>query len=261
MRLGLGGRVGMVSGATKGIGLAIARALAAEGMRLSICARNEADLAATGESLEDEFGVECLTHAGDLSDERTIDAWVRATVETCGGIDLLVNNAGAAPPGSFLKQSSDVWRDAFEIKPFSYIRAARAACPHLVARKGCIVNIIGLAGHQPLPNFMIGGAGDAVLMNFTKGLADELAGHGVRVNAVSPGFTRTERWDVIVKGSGAMMGVAPEAAERTLLATMPLGRPAEPAEIASVVVFLASSASSYITGVTIPVDGGATRSI
>lgn len=261
MQLGLRDRVAMISGGTKGIGLAIARALAAEGMRLSICARNEQELAATAVALTEEFGVDCLSHAGDLSDERAIDAWVRATVETCGSIDLLVNNAGSAPPGSFLKQTSDVWRDAFEIKPFGYIRAARAACPHLMSRKGCIVNVIGLAGHQPLPNFMIGGAGDAVLMNFTKGLADEMAGQGVRVNAVSPGFTRTERWDVIVRGSGAMMGVAPEAAECTLLATMPLGRPAEPAEIANVVVFLASSASSYITGVTIPVDGGATRSI
>lgn len=261
MNLGLKGKTVMVSGASKGIGFAIASALGAEGANLSLCARNEGTLKSASSRLEETYGVECMPFVGDLSSEEVIKMWVSQTVQRFGGIDVLINNAGAAPPGAFSQQPDDVWKDGFEVKPFGYIRAARAAYESLKASRGSIVNIIGLAGHQPIPNFMIGGAGDAVLMNFTKGLADELAKDGVRVNSVSPGFTKTENWDLIVLGVGAMMGAKPEDAETTLLSTMPMGRPAQPTEIANVVTFLASAAASYITGVTVPVDGGATRGI
>lgn len=261
MDFGLNGKTVMISGASKGIGFAIASALAAEGANLSLCARSEAGLVDASSRLEAAYGVDCLSFVGDLSSEEVIETWVRQTEEKFGGIDVLINNAGAALPGAFSQQSDDVWKDGLEVKPFGYIRAARAALKSLKASRGSIVNIIGLAGHQPIPNFMIGGAGDAVLMNFTKGLANELAKDGVRVNAVSPGFTQTENWDLIVLGAGAMMGAKPEDAEATLLSTMPMGRPAQPAEIANVVTFLASTAASYITGVTVPVDGGATHGI
>lgn len=256
----LNGQVAMISGASKGIGFAIANALAAEGVRLSISGRNAADLEKAASTLRDAHGISCFTCSGDMGNADFIERWVDQTANEFGNIDILVNNAGSAPPGGFEAQSDEDWKSAFEVKPFGYIRAARSALAHLRKANGRIINIIGLAGHQPLPKFFIGGAADGALMNFTKSLADEVAKDGIRVNAISPGFTRTERWEILVAGSGAMMGVAPDVAERHLLSTMPLGRPAEMTEIASVALFLASNMSSYITGVTIPVDGGATRS-
>ncbi|WP_169546444.1 SDR family oxidoreductase [Sneathiella aquimaris] len=261
MQLKLEGQTAMISGASKGIGARIAHSLAAQGVNLSISARDGETLGRTADRLRDKYKIDCLAIAGDMGDQQFIEDWTAKTAETFKKIDVLINNAGSSPPGGFDTQTDDEWQDAFKVKPFGYIRAARAALPYLKETKGRIVNIIGLAGHQPLPKFFIGGAGDGALMNFTKSLADDVAAFGVRVNAISPGFTRTERWEVLVAGSGAMMGVSPEQAEKALLSSMPLGRPAEMEEIASTVLFLVSGMSSYITGVTIPVDGGATRSI
>lgn len=260
-QLNLSGQVALVSGAGKGIGAAIAHTLAAHGANLCISARNQSELEETASSIRSTHGVECLVVPGDMADGTFVEHWIAEAVRVLGGVDILVNNAGSSPPGLFATQTDQDWIDAFAVKPFGYIRASRAALPFLSRNKGRIVNIIGLAGHQPLPKFFIGGAGDGALMNFTKSLADDVASQGVRVNAVSPGFTRTERWKTIVAGAGAMHGVAPDQAERALLTTMPLGRPAEMQEIASAVLFLVSDMSSYITGITLPVDGGATRSI
>lgn len=251
----------MVSGASKGIGLAIAHALAAEGMHLSVCARGEAELSRVAAGLVRKYAIQCTTTAADLSQAESIERWVANTIEDHGRIDLLVNNAGAAPPGSFEALTDEHWQSAFAVKPFAYIRASRGVLPHLRDSRGAIVNIVGLAGHQPLSRFHIGGAADAALINFTKGLANEVAADGVRVNAISPGFTRTERWDALVRGSGRMMQVAEADAEQSLLSTMPLGRPALPHDIANAVVFLASPLAAYITGVNLPVDGGATHGI
>ena len=262
MDTGIRGKIAMVSGASKGIGRAVAEKLAAEGARLSLCARSVDALQALARELEGKHGVEVLTVGGDLNRAEDIQGWTRATVERFGGVDILVNNAGAAQGGAFLSLPDEAWLDSWHLKLFGYIRVAREVFPHLVKRGGGrIVNVIGIAGVQPMENYMIGGAANAALLNFTKALADEGAPYGILVTGVNPGPIRTERWDTMIAKWGAAKGIAPADAERDILKGVPLRRPGTSDEVANVVVFLASELSTYVTGTTIPIDGGMTRTI
>ena len=262
METGIRGKVAMVSGASKGIGRAVAERLATEGASLSLCSRGAEALRAVARALEDKHGVACLPHPADLSRAEDIQGWARATLERFGGVDILINNAGAAQGGAFHQLPDQAWLDSWQLKLFGYIRVAREMFPHLVARGGGrIVNVIGIAGVQPIENYMIGGAANAALLNFTKALADEGAPHGILVTGVNPGPIRTERWQDILVRWGAAKGVTPEEAEREILKTVPLRRPGTADEVANLVVFLASELATYITGTTIAIDGGMTRTI
>ncbi|MBI2216601.1 MAG: SDR family oxidoreductase [Candidatus Rokubacteria bacterium] len=262
METGLRGKVAMVSGASKGIGRAVAEKLAAEGASLSLCARSSEALRTVAQALEAKHGVPALAVPADLSRGDDIQRWVAATLERFRGVDILINNAGAAQGGPFLRLPDQAWLDGWQLKLFGYIRVAREVFPHLVTRgRGHIVNVIGIAGVQPMENYMIGGAANAALLNFTKALADEGAPHGILVTGVNPGPIRTDRWDGIVVKWGAAKGVTPAEAERDILRGVPLRRPGTPDEVANLVVFLASDLSTYITGTTIAIDGGMTRTI
>jgi 3-oxoacyl-[acyl-carrier protein] reductase len=245
----------MVSGASKGIGRAIARALAAEGAQLSIAARTESLLSQVAD--EASRSAACLAHPADLTREDHIEGWVDATVKRFGGIDILVNNAGAIPGGPFLELTHQAWLDGFQLKLFGYVRVAKAVIPHLRRRGGGrIVNVIGIAGVQPMRDYMIGNAANAALINVTKALANEGAADGIRVNAVNPGPIRTDRWDGLVQRWAAAKGVSAGEAEAQLLADVPLRRAGTPEEVANVVVFLASDLAAYVTGAAVSVDGG-----
>jgi len=262
METGLRGKVAMVSGASKGIGRAIAEKLATEGVHLSIAARSGDALHAFAKQLETKHGISCLAVPADLTSVDAIHDWTGATVDRFGGIDVLINNAGAAQGGPFLTLPDQAWRDSLELKLYGYIRVAREVFPHLVRRGGGrIVNVIGIGGVQPMDNYMIGGAANAALVNFTKALGNEGAPHGILVTGVNPGATKTERWDTMLGKWGAAKGVQPQEAEREILTGVPLKRPGTSEEIANVVVFLASDLSSYITGTTINVDGGMARMV
>lgn len=262
MDTGLRGKVAMVSGASKGIGRAVAEKLAGEGVSLSLCARGGERLGTVARAIEDKHGVACLPVVADLSRAEDIQRWMRATIERFDGVDVLINNAGAAQGGPFLDLPDQAWLDSWHLKLFGYIRVAREVFPHLVRRGGGrIVNVIGIAGVQPMENYMIGGAANAALLNFTKALADEGAPHRILVTGVNPGGIRTERWDVMLAKWGTTKGVTPEEAERQIMSGVPLKRPGTPEEVAHLVVFLASDLSTYITGTTIAIDGGMTRTI
>ena len=262
METGLRGKIAMVSGASKGIGRAIAEKLAGEGASLSLCARSAGPLRAVARQIEDKHGSACLAVPGDLNTEEAIRGWVAATIERFGGVDILVNNAGAAQGGAFLDLPDQVWRDSLNLKLFGYIRVAREVFPHLVRRGGGrIVNVIGMGGVQPMENYMVGGAANAALVNFTKALGNEGAPLGILVTGVNPGATKTERWDTMLGKWGAAKGVTPGQAEREILDGVPLKRAGTVDEVANLVVFLASDLSSYITGTTVNVDGGMARMI
>jgi NAD(P)-dependent dehydrogenase (short-subunit alcohol dehydrogenase family) len=257
MELELSGNVAIVTGASRGIGRAIAEALAAEGMRLVLAARSRELLDELAKSLP----TECLVQAVDLRSPDAPAAVVDATIKQFGQLDLLVNNAGATQRGDFLKFGDESWADGFALKFFGAMRCCRVAWPHLVARKGAIVNIVGIGGRTGSAEFTIGGSVNAAVLNLTKCLADRGVADGVRVNAINPGSIATDRLQTRVKSLAAERGVEPAVASREMAQAMRVERFGEPAEIASVVAFLASRQAAYLNGAIIDVDGGATRTL
>ena len=262
MELGLHGKVAIVTGASKGIGKAIAEALATEGVNLALCARGQALLSEVAATLQRRTDVQVLPVAADLSTLEGVQTLVRTTLSHFGTVDILVNNAGAIRPGSLLSKPDEDWQTDWALKVFGYMRLTREIFPVLSNKGGGrIVNIIGTAGRQPNAGYLAGGGANAALMNMTKALADEGAPHNILVNAINPGPIRTERWDMMMTRLATEQGQTPQAVEATWLHGNPLQRPGEPEEVAALAVFLASPRASYINGVIIPVDGGATRCI
>ena len=257
MDLQLTGKVGVVTGASRGIGRAIAQTLAAEGMRLALVARS-------GDQLHDLAAVlptECLVQAADLRDPETPAAAVAATIAQFGQLDLLVNNAGATKRGDFLALPDSDWHDGFALKFFGAMRLCRAAWPHLQATRGAIVNIVGIGGRTGSADFTIGGAVNAALLNLTKALADRGVKDGVRVNAINPGSIATERLQVRVESFASERGIDQATAAHEMAQAQKIVRFGEPAEIASVVAFLASAQARYCHGAILDVDGGQTRTL
>jgi len=262
MELGLRGKVAIVTGASKGIGKAIAEALAAEGVHLALCARGQPLLEEVAATLQRHTDVQVLPVAADLSTLAGVQTLVRTTLSHFGSLDILVNNAGAIRPGSLLSKPDEDWQTDWALKVFGYIRLTREIFPLLRDQgSGRIINIIGTAGRQPNAGYLAGGGANAALMNMTKALADEGAPHNILVNAINPGPIRTERWDMMMDRLAAEQHETPQDVEAVWLRDNPLKRPGEPEEVAALAVFLASARASYINGVIIPVDGGATRCI
>lgn len=259
MDLGLRDRSALVTGASRGIGLAIAHALAAEGAQLAICSRTQADLERAASELEGAHDVPVVAVASDLSSADGIAFLQRAVEQWLGPLDILVNNAGAVPGGSVESLEEDTWRAAWELKLWGYVRTIRAFLPGMrQRRRGVIINVIGIAGNQPAPDFVAGGMANAALVNLTRGLARSVGPDGVRVVGISPGPIRTSRAVELAARAAAARDLSVEEVLRERAASVPLGRLGEPDEIGSIAAFLASDRAGYIHGVTIPVDGGLT---
>lgn len=257
MELQLRDKVAIVTGASRGIGRAIAETLAGEGMRVALVARSR--------DLLDEVARACgenaFVIATDLREATAPEQVVAATLAQFGRLDLLVNNAGATKRGDFLSLGEADWQDGFALKFFGAMRCCRAAWPHLQQARGGIVNIVGVGGRTGSAEFAIGGSVNAALLNLTKVLADRGSVEGVRVNAINPGSIATERLQTRVKAYCAEHGVDAPQAARSMAEKLGVARFGEPAEIARVVAFLASPAASYCHGAILDVDGGQTRTL
>lgn len=257
MELHLMNKVGIITGASRGIGKAIAEALAAEGMRLVLTARSDDALNAVAVSC----GKQTRTFTTDLRNEDSPRKLIEFCLQEFGTIDLLVNNAGATKRGDFLELTESDWSDGFALKFFGTVRCSRTAWPHLVKSRGAIVNIIGIGGRTGTAEFAIGGSVNSALLNLTKVLADRGIQEGVRVNAINPGSIVTDRLQIRLKNFASENSLSLEKASMELAKKMEIARFGEPSEIAQAVAFLASSASSYCQGAILDIDGGQTRTL
>ena len=251
MDLGLTHKVVMVTGGSKGIGLACARAFLAEGAKVGIVSRSAENLAKAKAELGD-----VATHAADLIDAAAAAGAVDAIETALGPIDILVTSAGAAQRTPADELTPAHWRAAMDAKYFSYVNVIDPLIKRMAARgRGVIVNVIGQGGKIASPIHLAGGSANAALMLATAGLANAYAGRGVRVVGLNPGLTATGRVAEGMKADAAARGISVEAALEAGVAKIPLGRMAEPEEIAATALFLASDKASYVTGVTISMDG------
>jgi NAD(P)-dependent dehydrogenase (short-subunit alcohol dehydrogenase family) len=257
MDLGLTNKTVLIAGGSKGIGLACAAAFLGEGARIAITSRDPANIAAARATLGD-----VLALPADLTDPAQA-ADVFATAErTLGPLDILVNSAGAAKRSAPPDLTPAAWRAAMDAKYFTAMNLIDPAIKAMAARgKGVVVTIIGNGGKSASPVHIPGGAANAALMLATAGLAAAYADNGIRVVGVSPGLTDTSRVAEGMKASAKLDGITPDEALRRAIARIPMGRLAAPEEIAAAVVFLASDKASYITGVTLTMDGAANPSV
>ena len=262
MDLGLRDRVALVTGGSKGIGRAVAMSLATEGARVAICARDAAALESAAAEIKAKTGAEVVALAGDLSTLDGVTRTVDAARTRLGRIDVLVNNAGAIRGGDFLAIPDAQWSEDWNLKLLGYIRMARAVFPIMKAQGGGrIVNVVGAAARNPTPGYLTGGAANAALINFTKGLADLGAPSNILVTAVSPAATRTERWESMIQNDAKTQGKSVEEVRAKTEGVYPLGRIASAEDVGDLVCFLVSARASFLTGICITVDGGATRGV
>jgi hypothetical protein len=255
MDLGLRGKRALVTGASKGIGLAVAQVLAEEGCDLDLAARDGARLADIALAIGAQHGVNVHTHAADLgkSDDQ------KRLAAACGDADILVNNAGSNPPGELDEIEDDVWRASWDLKLFGYINMSRALYRRMKVRgAGVIVNVIGNSGERMNARYILGSSGNIALMGMTRALGARSPDHGIRVVGVNPGLTNTERSGRMLRGWSENAYGTPDRWEEFLGdLDLPFGRMGEAREVADVVAFLASPRASYVSGTIVTVDGGA----
>jgi 3-oxoacyl-[acyl-carrier protein] reductase len=253
MDMELRGKRVLVTGGSKGIGLACAQAFAAEGCDLVLASRDPAALETAAGAIRSRHNVQVAAFAGDLGDGGARIALHAAHPE----IDVLVNNAGAIPGGTVHDIDLARWQQAWALKVFGYIHLTQLYLPGMEAKRdGVIVNIIGMAGRGPRADYVCGAAGNASLIAFTAAVGGKSPDHNVRVVGIAPGATMTDRIITLSK-SRAKTKFGDESRWEEMLAGLPLGRAGKPEEIADLAVFCASPRGGYLSGATLDVDGGA----
>jgi len=259
----LSGRVAIVNAASRGLGRGIAEALAAEGARLVISSRTQADIELAAEQISAAHATEVVAVPADASVPGTAERLVATAVGRFGALDILINNSGGPPGGTFADFDDADWQQAFELLLLNVVRMTRAALPHLRASgQGRIVNVASSSVKEPIPRLILSNSLRAGVVGLAKTLADELAPDQITVNNVLPGRILTDRLRGPFIEPAREAGIDVDDLARAEVAReVPLGRVGEPADLAALVAFLCSPAASYLTGVTIAVDGGRMRAI
>lgn len=262
MDLGLRDRVALVAAASKGIGFAAARELALEGARVFICSRDEKRAVEAAQKIQDETGATVSGIGADVTDNQAMERFVSLGRERTGHVDILVTNAGGPPAGTLDQTDLEMFRRAFELNALSAIRLAKLVLPGMQQQKwGRIINITSVSAKQPIDGLILSNTVRAGLTGWAKTVSTEVAADGVTVNNVAPGYTLTERQEELAQTRSQALGKSKEEIIASWATQSPMRRIGRPEEIAAAVAFLASERASYITGVTLQVDGGWVRSL
>jgi 3-oxoacyl-[acyl-carrier protein] reductase len=260
--LGLTGKVALVTGSSRGLGLAVADELAAEGCDVVLSARSADVLSKEAARIERETGRPTLAVPADLSSSNGVQGLLRTVLANFSHVDVLVTNAGGPPVGTFEDHSPDAWNDAVRLTLRSVLDLTRGVLPGMKERGwGRIVNITSIAVKQPVNGLILSNSVRAAVTGFAKTLASEVAPLGITVNNALPGYTWTQRVRELAATAAEDRGVTSEEVIAGWEATIPVGRLAEPREFAALVAFLASERASYVTGASVAVDGGCVKSL
>jgi len=257
MNTGLQGKVVLITGASKGIGRAIAQALAEEGARLALCARDERELKLATDQIQYHTKADIIAVKANTTKLNDIRRFVAATAKKFNRIDILINNAGGAHIGGIFQTTDEDWEYHIQLKILGYIRMAREVIPHMKKNgSGKIINIIGTAGKEPNPLYIVPGVTNSALINFTKSLSKELEPDKIFVNSINPGTTDTPLTIETFNALAKILQKTPDEIRQSIVEHSPRGYIASPDDIAKVVVFIASDAANFINGVSLNVDAG-----
>ena len=259
MDLQLTGKVALVVASSKGLGRAIALQLAVEGCDVMLTSRDVEQLAIAREQIQRDAKGRVDSCPCDITKAEEIEALVAITRERLGTIDILINNAGGPPGGGFGQIDDAAWQTAFELNLLSYVRLIRNVLPDLKENGGRIINVTSASIKQPIPGLILSNVFRMGILGLAKTLADELAPYNILVNTVAPGRIATDRTAYLDRFNAEKRGISKEQVVDEALQRIPLRRYGDTEEFAKVVCFLASGASSYVTGSTITVDGGMIR--
>jgi NAD(P)-dependent dehydrogenase (short-subunit alcohol dehydrogenase family) len=261
MEIRFDGKIALVTGASRGIGLGICEGLAADGARLGMAARGADALEEAAARIKKEFGSETLAVATDMGRPDEVSRLVDVCGKHFGRIDILINCAGDVPSAPPMQTTEAEWENGITVKLLGYIRCARAVVPYMKQKGGSIVHIVSISSREGLGASGAPGVVNSALLNLNKTMADELAPLGIRVNVINPGFTDTGRMQRHTLAMAEARGITQDALKDGILRQIPLGRFGRPTDISNMVRFLGSDAASYITGSVFNVDGGFSRSI
>lgn len=262
MDLGIKGRTAFVGGSSSGLGEAVAKSLAAEGVSLVLSAIDENGLERVRKEIHEAYGTDILTVQADFTSENDLEKVIDKSLKKFGNVDILFNNTGGPPSCKFEDTTMELWDKAYRLLLMSTVTITRGFLKGMKANKwGRIINSTSIAVKQPVENLILSSSVRSAITGFARTLANEVARYGITVNCILPGYTKTQRVDYLAKTAVELERITYEDALKMWTNEIPLGRMAEPSEFADMVTFLASNRASYVTGQSIAVDGGWIKSL